>query len=189
MAKKKYYAIKVGRKNNVIVHSWDECSVLVTGFPGAIFKGFMDHNSAKLFLKDNNEKLNTNLTEIYVDGSFKNSKCGWAFIIVEKGTVIYEEYGLVTHEKALSMRNIAGELSAAMHAAKWAGDKPVLIVHDYLGIASFATNRYKPNNIFTQMYKDYMSHKHNITYKHVQGHSNNKFNDLVDSLASKVTEG
>lgn len=36
----KYYAIRTGRKNNIIVTSWDECSKLVTGFPKAVFKSF-----------------------------------------------------------------------------------------------------------------------------------------------------
>ena len=37
---KNYYAVRKGRKNNVVVQSWDECSELVTGYPGAIYKGF-----------------------------------------------------------------------------------------------------------------------------------------------------
>ena len=38
--KKRYYAVHRGRKDNVIVPTWAECSALVTGYPGAIFKGF-----------------------------------------------------------------------------------------------------------------------------------------------------
>ena len=40
---KKYYAVRKGRKNNVIVSTWAECDALVTGFPGAVFKGFAGH--------------------------------------------------------------------------------------------------------------------------------------------------
>ena len=37
---KRYYAIKKGHQNNVVVDSWAECEVLVSGFKGAIYKGF-----------------------------------------------------------------------------------------------------------------------------------------------------
>lgn len=36
----KYYAIRKGRKENIVVTSWDECSKLVTGFPKSVFKSF-----------------------------------------------------------------------------------------------------------------------------------------------------
>jgi ribonuclease HI len=37
---KSYYAVRKGRKSNVVVKSWAECEQLVKGFPGAIYKGF-----------------------------------------------------------------------------------------------------------------------------------------------------
>ena len=45
--KKTHYAIRVGKRSNVIVKTWRECSALVTGFAGALFKGF-DRESAAL---------------------------------------------------------------------------------------------------------------------------------------------
>ena len=47
----KYYAIRRGRTNNIIVRSWFECSELVTGHPGAIFKSFTNESQAVLFAK------------------------------------------------------------------------------------------------------------------------------------------
>ena len=41
--KKAYYAVKKGRKSNVIVLTWAECEQLVKGFSGAVFKGFPSH--------------------------------------------------------------------------------------------------------------------------------------------------
>ena len=38
--KKKYYAIRKGRKSGIVVTSWDDCRRLVEGYSGAIFKGF-----------------------------------------------------------------------------------------------------------------------------------------------------
>lgn len=48
---KKFYAIKNGRKKNIIVKSWKECSELVLGYPGAIYKGFDTEGEAKDYLK------------------------------------------------------------------------------------------------------------------------------------------
>ena len=45
--KKKFYAIRVGRKNNVVVGSWPSCQRLVDGYPGAIFKGFANHQKTE----------------------------------------------------------------------------------------------------------------------------------------------
>jgi viroplasmin and RNaseH domain-containing protein len=50
MAIKRYYAVRIGRKNNVICHSWSECEKLVTGFKGAIYKGFKWLEQAESFL-------------------------------------------------------------------------------------------------------------------------------------------
>lgn len=48
---KKFYAIKNGRKKKVIVSTWSECSKLVLGYQGAIYKGFNTEEEAKAFLK------------------------------------------------------------------------------------------------------------------------------------------
>jgi len=46
----KLYAIKKGRKNNVIVNSWEECQDLTKGFQGMEFKSFSDMRDAQLYL-------------------------------------------------------------------------------------------------------------------------------------------
>ena len=45
--KKRYYAVHRGRKDNVVVSTWAECSALVTGYPGAIFKGFYSNQPSQ----------------------------------------------------------------------------------------------------------------------------------------------
>ncbi len=52
MARKKFYAIKKGRENFVITDSWDHCSSLVTGYPGAVYKGFSSREAAEAWLYD-----------------------------------------------------------------------------------------------------------------------------------------
>ena len=48
-SKKKYYAVKRGRKTGIF-RTWDECRELVAGFPGAIYKGFAIEAEAALWL-------------------------------------------------------------------------------------------------------------------------------------------
>lgn len=46
----KYYAVKVGRKCNKIVTSWEQCKKLVNGFPGAKYKSFKTKDEAEKYL-------------------------------------------------------------------------------------------------------------------------------------------
>ncbi len=51
MAKKNFYAVKVGR-NSGIYKTWEECSAQVNGFVGAKYRGFSSLQDAEAFLKD-----------------------------------------------------------------------------------------------------------------------------------------
>ena len=55
MAKKNYYVVKVGRKTGIF-KTWAECSENVSGYPGAIYQGFVKEEEAKLFLYGDNYK-------------------------------------------------------------------------------------------------------------------------------------
>ena len=50
MAKKNYYAVRVGRDGPAIYRTWDECSSVVSGHPGAQFRGFATHAEAQQYL-------------------------------------------------------------------------------------------------------------------------------------------
>jgi len=52
--KKNFYAVRKGRKNNVIVKTWDECLSLVNGVSGAVYKGFQFIEEAERFAKNGN---------------------------------------------------------------------------------------------------------------------------------------
>ena len=45
----KYYGVKVGRKCNVVVNSWEKCERLVHGFSGSKFKAFKNKDDAIKF--------------------------------------------------------------------------------------------------------------------------------------------
>ncbi|WP_294188845.1 ribonuclease H family protein [uncultured Clostridium sp.] len=49
MAKKNYYAVKVGFKTGIF-RSWEECSKYVKGYPGAKYKGFATLAEAEAFM-------------------------------------------------------------------------------------------------------------------------------------------
>ena len=49
MAKKKFYAVRQGRKIGMFL-TWDECKKQVMGYPGAIYKSFGTEEEAKEYL-------------------------------------------------------------------------------------------------------------------------------------------
>ena len=51
MAKKKFYAVRQGRKIGMFL-TWDECKKQVMGYPGAIYKSFGTEEEAKEYLGD-----------------------------------------------------------------------------------------------------------------------------------------
>ena len=55
MAKKKYYAVKIGRKTG-IYETWEECEMQVKGISGAQYKSFSNIEDAQNYIinEDNN---------------------------------------------------------------------------------------------------------------------------------------
>ncbi len=54
--KGKFYAIRKGRTNNIIVRTWKECERLVKGYSGAIYKSFKTRKEAESFINVRNRK-------------------------------------------------------------------------------------------------------------------------------------
>jgi len=48
----KYYAVKKGHEDNVIVDDWVKCRDLTLGYSGAIFKSFPTKTEAEAYLKE-----------------------------------------------------------------------------------------------------------------------------------------
>lgn len=132
--------------------------------------------------------------EIYVDGSHtvkRMGEYGWGFVVYQDGKEIFADCGLGTHEEAAAMRNVAGELSAAMRAIQWAqqeGLKEVRIHHDYQGLASWANNEWKAKNWMTQYYRDFVARQRQsmkIIFVKEEAHSGVKGNERADQLAKQ----
>ena len=197
---KKYYCVKEGR-NPGIYSTWDECKKEVDGFNGAKYKGFNDINEANEYMGIEN----TNSTDIdsimkkyqveavaYVDGSYDNLNKTYGYgAVIFHGDTKHEISGFGDEEGMASMRNVAGEIESAMKTVDYCVKnkiKSLLIFHDYEGIGKWADKKWKTNLPETRNYKEYIDKARRlngiiIEFKHVKGHSGNKFNDLADKLA------
>lgn len=193
MAKKKYYAVKIGRTPGIYT-SWEACKAQVDGFKSASFKSFPTKEEAENFLGNQaNEKTVEDEAIAYVDGSYNVAtgqySCGVVFFFGGDKTE-YCEKG--TDLELASMRNVAGEILGAQVAMKMAlekGAKSLTIVHDYQGIASWCTGEWKTNKEGTKAYKTYfdsLKDKLDIHFQKVKGHSGDEYNDLADELAKSV---
>lgn len=131
---------------------------------------------------------------IYVDGSHtvkRMGEYGWGFAAYKEGKEFFCDCGLGTHEEAANMRNVAGELSAAMRAVQWAqkeGLTEVAIHHDYQGVSSWANGDWKAKNWMTQYYRDFIAQKRQvmtILFVKEEAHSGVEGNERADSLAKQ----
>ena len=190
----KFYAVKAGRNPGIYL-SWDECQKQTKGFSGAIFKSFKERCDAENFIKGTviNESIiiesDKNMLQIFVDGSFRNNKYSWAFVVYENGKEIYNDYGIGTSESANSMQNVAGELSATMRAANWLlkNGKKAVINLDYQGIDSWVTEEWQCKNEHTKKYANYMKPlflNGLFVFNKVKGHSGNIGNERADELCA-----
>ncbi len=214
MAKKKFYAVKQGRKTGMFL-TWDDCKKQVMGYPGAIYKSFGTREEAEAYLgvtgaqtdqKDreagitrsvssgNNKSENTeNAVEIYVDGSYhaatKEFSYGMVVLVDGKEEKFSQK---MTDSELAQMRNVAGEIKGSEAAMQYALDHKIpsiIIYHDYQGIASWCNGDWKANKPGTIAYRDFYreaSRKIKIQFRKVKGHSNDKYNDMVDQLAKEA---
>ena len=221
MAKKKFYAVKQGRKTGMFL-TWDDCKKQVMGYPGAIYKSFGTREEAEAYLgvtgaqtgqkngtvdatertagitrsvaSGNNKSENTeNAVEIYVDGSYhaatKEFSYGMVVLVDGKEEKFSQK---MTDPELAQMRNVAGEIKGSEAAMQYALDykiPSIIIYHDYQGIASWCNGDWKANKPGTIAYRDFYreaSRKIKIQFRKVKGHSNDKYNDMVDQLAKEA---
>jgi ribonuclease HI len=202
MAKNNYYGVRVGRKTGVF-NSWEECKSQVYQYPGAIYKGFVDKDSAHEFVygKISNDQSTNRSTNnatydgvvAYVDGSFdiKSNTYSYGVVILNNGKEIHlSDVG--TNQEMVKMRNVAGEIMGSMVAMKYAkenGLNEIVIIHDYQGISSWALREWKTNLSCTEKYRDFydkMSKSIKIRFQKCKGHSGDFYNDVADALAKRA---
>lgn len=192
----KYYAVRVGKESGIFT-SWDECKKQIHGYPGALYKSFTSLDDAKSYLGQEQEVKNTeiikqNSYEIYVDGSYHNSRYSWGFVVLKNDEIVHEAKGVGGNPQAALSRNVAGELEAVINAVIWIKTNNIehaYIYHDYIGISEWAMGRWKTNNDLTKNYaafiKDYLTL---ITFVKVAGHSGIRGNEIADELARRALQ-
>ena len=209
MAKKKFYAVKVGRVPG-IYSNWDDCKSQVEGFPNSEYKGFARLSEAEEFvgkevldsmkLKLSNfsqeeTELNAPLqcdgiVKAYVDGSYDVATghyASGAVILVDGKAIKLNK--LYTDNAGSKLRNVAGEIKGAELAIEYCkehGIDSVVIYHDYLGVGKWADDEWKSNLAMTKAYKEYIRECRKtmrINFVKVKGHSGDKYNDIADTLA------
>lgn len=209
---KKYYAVKKGKMPGIYM-SWADCQAQVTGFPGAVFKGFMTLEEAGAFMdgamisrpetgKNKKKETEQNLSSFtsaeteavaYVDGSYDASTGSFSYGMVffhggeEKHfSRKFENSDLAT------MHNVAGEIEGARAAMAYCLEQhisSVTIYHDYMGIAAWCTGAWKAKQPGTIAYADYykeVSKKIKILFQKVKGHSGDTYNEVADKLAREA---
>jgi len=202
----KVYAVKVGR-NTGVFNTWAECEAQVKGFGGAQYKSFKTIEEANDYLGVASQpaaktEQRVNLSEalklsqktsdrldVFVDGSYSNGRYAWSYVVYEGNNVVHQDSGVGTNPDAASMHNVAGELAAAMRAAKWAmsNKKYITIHHDYQGISSWVDGSWKAKNGMTKAYRDYMNaYTKIVSFNKVTGHTGIQGNELADKLARQA---
>lgn len=203
MARKNYYAVKVG-KTPGIYRTWEECRRQTEQFSSAVYKGFATEAEARQFMGDDvQESVNTTEVEkqknvllgdgealAYVDGSYREEtgEYGCGVVLFYDGMQMeFSEKG--KEEDLAVMRNVAGEIMGArlaMEEALRLGALRLTIVHDYQGIASWCTGEWRTNKEGTKAYKEYfdsLQGRLTVSFEKVKGHSGDVYNELADRLA------
>ena len=126
----------------------------------------------------------------YVDGTFLNGKWGGGYAVFKDNDLIYQDCGIgIDHPELNSMRNISGEMSAAMHATLYLDTLGGgTIVHDYIGLSKWVTGEWKTNKQYTEMYANFMKPFYTldiIKFEWVKGHTNVLGNEIADRLAKQ----
>ncbi|MDR2649551.1 MAG: ribonuclease H family protein [Clostridiales bacterium] len=193
---KKFYAVRNGRNAGVYT-SWDECRRQITGFSGAVYKGFNTEREALAFMALDTavsaqpfETPATDIAAAYVDGSYLDATKEFSCGIV----LFYKNTELRMSEKFFDpdlspMRNVAGEIKGAEKAMRYClekGIKRLEIIHDYEGVARWCTGEWKADKPGTKAYKtfyDSLSGGLSVNFRKVKGHSGDKYNEAADRLA------
>ena len=202
-AKKKFYAVRKGKKTGIF-YTWDECKAAVNGYSGAVYKSFLTEEEAQAYLTgasagqqpagaaQNAPKAQPEHHLVaYVDGSFDVHIGRYSFgcVLLTPNGEIIRKSGHGDNPEAVAIRNVAGEMSGAMHAVQWCkknGYRSIEIYYDYMGIEMWATGGWKAKNQLTQQYADFMkkySESIQITFHKVAAHTGDKYNEEADQLA------
>lgn len=190
----KFYAVKKGKMCG-IYFNWDDCKTQVEGFKGAEYKSFKTLSEAEGYISgaDEAEFQYNDVLCAYVDGSFDPStgKYGSGVVYVFNDNVVETQNKCGDHPDIISMRNVAGEITASVMAMRYAianNHEKLVIFHDYEGISKWCLGEWKTEKEGTKMYKAFYNSVKNrldISFIKVDAHTGVKYNEMADKLAKE----
>jgi hypothetical protein len=130
----------------------------------------------------------------YCDGSHKKNRISWGFLIVENHSrIIALDSGRVTDARVTGARNVAGELSAVMHAVKWFHDNDKvgeLAVDFELPVKIWNGTAKKFKHFATYFFAEFLNlnRKHISRIYKVDSHGANKWQNKVDKIARQAAD-
>lgn len=203
----KYYAVfSLDSREDDIFTDWKDALVFIQS-RRAIYKKVHSLLEAQAWI-ETQQKLRIRSPQFYhylafVDGSVKQDIPSWGLAIYQLNTKYGPLSHVCTHEdfgkcsKWPEFRNETGELTAAVHAVIWArkNNCPIVIIHDYEGVAAYPTDTWEPQSELAKNYTDFIkAHSHLINGFHwIKGHQKGDSliitgNNHADRLAAKAFE-
>ena len=213
MAKKKYYAVKIGIKPG-IYETWTECELQIKGVSGAKYKSFGTMAEAEKYITGDDEKIEEDKTvdsinlqidqklaalksdEViaFVDGSYNSSeeKAGFGVILIDdKGiqTPLYKAFTKTLSPEFIEFKNVAAELEGVKEAIKWAiaySKRKIIIFYDYEGIGKWADGSWRAKKELTRQYVTFLKEKQayiSVEFIKVPAHSGIEYYEAADALA------
>jgi ribonuclease HI len=115
---------------------------------------------------------------IYTDGSCRDRKGGWAFVIL---------FEMHWSDKVSDTTNNRMELTAVIEALKTLKNEECVIYSDSQWVINCAEGRWKRNKNL-DLWEDFEEQRRRqkkVEFVWVKGHSTNEYNNLCDKLAYK----
>lgn len=187
----KYYAVLYEQEAQIFT-TWEECQNYIKGKKGVSYKSFTSLTEAQDYLYGVEEEA-PNEPTAYIDGSYlattKEYSFGGVLIINQK---IYQFHKKYAADEYSSARNVAGEIKGAGFIINYAIKNNITILHlyyDYAGIENWYTGKWQARSDIALKYvafRDQIKDKITIHFHKVKSHTNNKYNDLADTLAKEA---
>ena len=199
----KFYAVKKGRITGIF-DNWAECNSSISGFSGADYKSFNSREEAEAYLSGKDlwddivaEDIQQGYIVAFCDGSYDNSlnRYSYGVIIIDKDNDEISLCGHGSNQKYISSNNIIGEIFGVVNALDWAVSnayEKIKIYHDYEGLSKWISGEWQAKSevakMFVSIYRTKFDGVLDVVFEKVKGHSNNKYNDKVDTLAKTALQ-
>ena len=125
--------------------------------------------------------------KIYTDGAFSSlrNRGGWSFVVVKNDDKVYSNF-----DTQLNTTNNRMEIQAVISALNWLyennyTEEEISIYTDSMYVIGSMTKNWKRNKnveLFSKLDDVFLKFK-NVIFKHIKGHSGDKYNELCDKLA------